>query len=542
MFTDEKEILKRGFVRYSDFGAIGDGATDDWQALVAAHDFANANGLPVKADEGYTYYVHSFDKSAEIKTDTCFDGARFVIDDTGSIAFNNRTVSLFLVARDNPVEIYSGDDFVAKFPDADAILENAKCIPWLKGKLAAKSLVRLTNSEHRDFIRFGSNVNSGNPRTDCLLVDVDGTIDESTPVAFPFEKVTQIEIIRTDDKPITISGGVFDTICCRVVEETGFENKWRGYYRNIRINRTNTTVQNIVHHVLDEPDIPNQGYGRSEDGKLRQSYPYYGILFFTGTYNSRAINCALQGHTTYYEDKTTSDKPVPQGTYDLVIEYSSHVYIEGITNGVDICDRRCWGLMSSNGAKNLTFKNCSMSRFDAHRGFWNASLINCEFGQTINVIGGGTLYLENVTRNTGDYFIALRGDYGATFQGDIIMKNCKMLCGKNYRGVKAEGLVENSVRIINSGFGAATQAYLDWSFGYTCYMPQNLVIDNFECAIPDKVFVFNSLADGAFDPNNNNQYVMAKTVTFKNCDPIPVCEVESAKALREGVKVINENV
>ena len=539
MVTNEKEIIERGYVKYSDFGAVGDGVHDDWREIVDAHDYANEKGLPVRADEGYTYYVHDFTRSAIIKTDTCFDGAKFVLDDTGALAFDYKHIPFWLVDKENPVEVYGGEELKAQF-NVSPIEENATSIPWLAGKLKVKSLIRFSNENHRDFVRHGSNVNAGNARTDCLLVDVDGTIDPSTPVAFAFDDVTKIEIIRTDDKPITVSGGDFTTICCVVVPQTEFINKWRGYHRKFKIVRPNTVMKNMKHRIIGEPYLPYTGYGRTDDGKLHHSYPYYGFLFFTNTYNCRAENCALQGHTTYYEDKTTSDKPVPQGTYDLVIEYSSHVTIDGITNGVDISDRRCWGLMSSNGAKNMTFINCSMSRFDAHRGFWNARLINCEFGQTINVIGGGTLYLENVTRTTGDYFIALRGDYGATFQGDIILKDCKMLCGKNWRGNKAEGLVENTVRIINSGFGANNEGYLDWDFGYTCYMPQNVVIENFTSALPDKTYVFNSVANAAFDEAKKNRYVITKTVTFKGCDPIPICQDENATCLREGVKIITE--
>ena len=34
-------------VNYEDFGAKGDGVTDDFRAIKAAHDYANENGLAV---------------------------------------------------------------------------------------------------------------------------------------------------------------------------------------------------------------------------------------------------------------------------------------------------------------------------------------------------------------------------------------------------------------------------------------------------------------------------------------------------------------
>lgn len=515
------KIIQRGFVKYSDFGAVGDGVNDDFESLFSAHEFANEHSLDVSADEGAVYYIHDFDKSIAVKTNTDLTGAKFIIDDTGDAVFEHRTLPLFLAEKDNAAKVFEGEKLSEEFK-ACPINVGDTSIPWLKGKLDAKSLIRFTNANHRDFIRFGSNVNSGNPRTDCLLVDTDGTIDTDTPVAFDFSDVTKIEIFRTDDTPITIKGGYFESICCRAVEATGFENKWRGYYRRFKITRSNTTISNMTHRILDEPFISDTGYGRGEDGKLSQSYPYYGFVYFYNTYNSYAKNLALCGHTTYYEDKPTSTKPVPMGSYDLVIEYSSHVYCENITNGVDINDTRYWGIMSSNGAKNMEFKNCSMSRFDAHRGFWNARLIGCTFGQTINVIGGGKLEVIDTTRTRGTHFIALRGDYGATFNGDIILKNCKYLAKKTYRGIKTDEYCEKGVVLIACGFHTDVEKFLEWDFGYTCHMPRNIYIENFETSLPDSTYIFNKIGNEGFDKNHKNAYRITESISFKNSPMLPI--------------------
>ncbi len=522
MENNFESMIKRGYVKYSDFGAVGDGINNDHAAIYEAHVFANEHGLNVFADEGAVYYIHTFENSVPIKTNTDFSGAKFIIDDQGDEIFLQRSKPIFTVKKDNAEKVYTGEDLHTAF-DITPIKENDTVIPWLKGKLEAKSLIRFTNENHRDFIRFGSNVNSGNPRTDCLLVDTDGTIDSDTPVAFPFDEITKIEIFRTDDKPITIKGGYFENICCRVVQSTEFENKWRGYYRGFKIIRSNTTISDMTHRIIDEPDIPNTEYGRSDDGKLRQSYPYYGFVYYYNTYNSYAKNLSLNAHTTYYEDKPTSNKPVPMGSYDIVIEYSSHVYCENITNGVDIKDTRYWGIMSSNGAKNMEFKNCSMSRFDAHRGFWNARLIGCEFGQTINVIGGGRLEIIDTVRTAGPYFIALRGDYGATFNGDVILKNCTILGNKKYRGVKTDAIHDDGVTIINSGFNTANEKYLDWNFGYTCYLPRSIYVESLRSAFADKTYVFNEIDDAAFDKNHSNAYRITERVEFKDSAPLPMC-------------------
>lgn len=86
-----------GFITYEMFGAKGDGVSDDYDAIVLAHEAANEQNLPVKAKKGATYYIGHmgfFKKTvndgktrkladgAVIKTPVDWTDATFVIDDT----------------------------------------------------------------------------------------------------------------------------------------------------------------------------------------------------------------------------------------------------------------------------------------------------------------------------------------------------------------------------------------------------------------------------------------------------------------------------
>lgn len=86
-----------GYITYEMFGAKGDGVTDDYDAIVLAHEAANEQNLPVIAREGATYYIghmgyfkktvndgktRDLNQGAVIKTATKWDGATFIIDDT----------------------------------------------------------------------------------------------------------------------------------------------------------------------------------------------------------------------------------------------------------------------------------------------------------------------------------------------------------------------------------------------------------------------------------------------------------------------------
>jgi len=82
--SDDNPIEHPVVVYYSDFGAIGDGKTDDFGAIFAAHEYANENNYSVKATEGATYLIssESIGKQIEIKTDTDWTNASFIIDDS----------------------------------------------------------------------------------------------------------------------------------------------------------------------------------------------------------------------------------------------------------------------------------------------------------------------------------------------------------------------------------------------------------------------------------------------------------------------------
>ena len=75
-------MSNEAFVTYRAFGAAGDGKTNDMAAIAAAHAYANAHQLPVRADEGAVYYIGEIQESAVICTDTDWTGAQFVIDDS----------------------------------------------------------------------------------------------------------------------------------------------------------------------------------------------------------------------------------------------------------------------------------------------------------------------------------------------------------------------------------------------------------------------------------------------------------------------------
>lgn len=513
-------------VKYSDFGAFGDDEEDDFSYILEAHEYANLGRQKVVAD-GAVYHIGMGGSQIPIMTDVEWGTARFIIDDNAKGV--NRRKHIFILKRESQMRTHLSINFEDDgVTDLSLKKGESESIPWLDKYLDHDSLV-VIQSGHADYVRYGANGNLGRPRSDVLHMDKDARLDPNTPITNDFDVVAQVQVFRVDDAPITVSGGFFENICARsgcehndewecykgrrnpegVVESYCRSNVYNSVSRGIRIERPNATLMNIDHKVVDEPD----------DG----SYPYYGFLLFYNAHNVTIKNCNLTGHKYYIEYKTNAYGDinwVPMGTYDFVCEYSNELHFEGVTqaNGKnDIGDSGYWGIMSSNGSKNLHFSDCIISRIDAHCGFWNMTIDNTVIGHTFNVIGGGKLEVRGTQRRVGDSFISLRGDYGATFDGDVIIENCLLDGITAYNTVWGGDRGRPSSRhgtgyIVDSGFLSTTAKYLNWDFGYKCYLPHTMTITNFQSNTTN-LYVYNNINNMAFNASYPNQYQITEKIT-----------------------------
>ena len=427
----KKDILKykeAKIVSYSDFGAKGDGKTDDINAIVATHEFANKYGLKVKANDAATYYISGKQHTVNIQTSTDFGLANFIIDDTN---VENPKASVFEVNSKHKS---------FKLGSIHSLKKNQKKI---EVSTPTNCLVIVTNASKKQYIRFGLNQNNGHSQTDIFLIDTHGKIDDSTPILWDFDTITNIQAFPIDDEVLKITGGRFTTMANKEV------SKYNYYQRNIRIKRSNVIVDGLAHYVV---------------GEENQGAPYGGFLFIRDCANITVKNTILTAHKTY---KTIGNagEPVSMGTYDLQVNNSSNVLLFNCTQTNDIKDGTYWGIMASNYSKNLTYDTCVLSRFDAHMGVYNATIRNSTLGHAgINLIGFGTFRLEN-SKVFSNRLINLRRDYGSTWQGNFIIRNCIFVPSIS----KENPSITNLFIGFNNG---------EHDFGYTCYMPQKISIEN----------------------------------------------------------------
>jgi hypothetical protein len=420
------EFKARGSVRYGEFGARGDGTTDDIDAIAAAHAFANQHRLTVRADDGATYYIGGKERTAVIQTDTDFGTAAFIIDDRN---VENPNAPVFLVTSTlQPFEL-TGISSLRRNQDKIGV------------SLPGPSLITVTNSDVRRYIRLGPNQNDGSPQTDIFVVDEAGNVDGNTPIIWDFAQITDITALPMDETTLRITGGRFITIANQA------ESRYTYYNRNLAIRRSNVVVDGLEHRVTGEGD---------------HGAPYSGFINIRDCANVTVQNTVLTGRKTY-RTIGSAGEPVSMGSYDVLVTRALNVSFVNCSQTNDINDPTYWGIMASNYSKNLLYDNCTWSRFDAHMGVANATIRNSSLGHMgINAIGTGVLTVENSTIY-GRNLVNLRSDYGSTWEGEIVIRN-SIFVPAGGRPVSAS-LIGGR----NSG---------NHDFGYTSFMPERITIES----------------------------------------------------------------
>jgi hypothetical protein len=411
------------YLTYEQFGAKGDGVTDDFDAIIACHDEANKTGASVKAKDGAKYYIGGRGLTATVKTSVDFGTAEIIIDDR-NVALDQRSADIFYIATDY-------EDFAPTLPP---ISRGQKKIDF---PYEGKYYLQIFNENKPVFIRKGLNKNSGKPLMECILVE-NGNI--LTDVNWDYEEITKVYARRIDDTPITVSGGIFTTIANQA------ESFYNYHRRGFNIRRANVTVENLTHNVT---------------GELDHGAPYAGFLTVLNTANLLVKNCVLTPHLIYWTPSKEPGKLVPMGSYDINIGSCINCSIEGLTQTVDITDGRYWGIIHTNFSKNLRLERCAMSRYDAHEGVNNIVLKDCSFGrQCVNLIGFGEALIENC-HIYGPRVSDLRADYGSFWHGNITVRN----------------VTWHPIGNLTSMFMLQGRNLEDHDFGYPCASPTTLTVD-----------------------------------------------------------------
>ena len=242
-FAAGAAAIETQFITYEQFGAAGDGVSDDLDAIIEAHAAANALGLPVRANPEATYYIGPAGKTAIIQTSVDWGTARFILDDR-EVADGDRGKNVFSVTSMlESVSIDSKD----KINKGQATLDLG---------LGADAFVVAVNDTVKQYIRNGYGLtNDGTSMTDVLVVDKDGNVHPDTPVLWDFNTVTSLTAYPIESETLRISGGIFTTRANQAPLGSSYIK------RGIGVRRSNVVIDGIYHDITDE-----ETSGRPYDG------------------------------------------------------------------------------------------------------------------------------------------------------------------------------------------------------------------------------------------------------------------------------------
>ena len=438
------------YVYYDDFGAAGDGVTNDADVIYEAHWFAcNGGHKKIVGTPGKCYYIGELasKEPAPITCDVDWTGVEFIIDDREEVITNGYRDSVFRVQGAIYTAISPSDSEFLKSINANGGFKASEMTAFDLG-LGYKAMLVVTNSTHKNYIRNGVNEQDGVVQSEIIVIDENGNIDPTTLFLFDYEKITNVEIYRIDEDTlptITIDGGKFTTIAHNV-KKSGYTGQ-----RGITVKRSNTVIKNLEHYVTGEVDgLDGPGYPNFMDITYA-----YNVLVTDSVFTARKYYKASNG--------------AGQGTYDITTHFACNVIWQRCTEsnfykipGDPTSGRPAsgtyWGINGGGNCKNITYKECLLSRYDAHRGVMNAYIIDSIVG-SVDVCGGGDLHIINSTVY-GVTMLRLREDYGSFWHGDLLIKDVTMVVADKY-----------------------TTAYIfdiewkNWYFGYPTALPTNITID-----------------------------------------------------------------
>lgn len=421
---DETTGIK--YVTYEDFGAKSDDGYDNYQAIKNTHDYANKNNYEVRATlPVYNIYKLEDLNPISIKTNTDWNNAKFIIHDEDIDYRDTRNYAIFQISSNEKNTVITDKNVL----DEIKLNTQTKKISQLAGY--GECLCIAYNDKKIQYIRSGSNQNSGAIQTDVFKIDNNGNV--LNYIQWNFENISKITIIPIPKETLTVKNGNFQTN----LPEEQYEQSSGYFNRSISCTRSNTIIENINHTVNNGEYI-----GGTYFGFIRLSYVSDVTLRDSNLYSHK------------YKDKSN---------YDLVLEFSANININNVTSN-DIEDTSRWGITGTNYTKDITYENCTLNRIDAHCGVYNLNIQNCTIGcKGITVVGAGNLKISNVTSLCGNGLVELRSDYGSTWNGNIIINDTSLKS-------TADRLIKFNVTYDNGKIH---------DYGYELYLP-NIEINNLD--------------------------------------------------------------
>lgn len=531
---NEAEVLAGNIqLTYSLFGAKGDGVSNDYEAVKAAHEWANRHytdtldaGEPdmitVYGDPGYKYYLSFVTVPIDIVTNVDWQGCTFILDDyadTDGDGINDINFSepVFDVVSDMKADI--GWAVTLEYTDPAAGDNNNDPKGMLFKKLsdelnlgpdstnvyplieAVKSGEYYTN-QYRQKIRYDMDrtavwgayvenndtrwIRKGNNqinRTGELITFDSRTGELLTGVDFEYDDLYQVKVFPIRNEGISIGNATFVTRTNNQVYMSASRSRYS--YRGIRVRYTGNVAIHNISHVLDETAHPYSGKFQTDPN----ANCYFGFIsLFYGAY-IEIDSVDLAAHTASLKYGSTENY---EGSYDLTAENIAFLYLDRLGYGdyeQDVTGDSRWGTVATNQTKGVFVSNSTVNRIDAHRGITDLYIKDSVIGvKGLTVDGQGTFYAENVVFDKAVMPLQLRQDYGASWNGNMYFRD--ITC-----------LLKNDV----TSYIVYAYNTENWNFGYRSWFP-DLYIDGLTLMAEEKtepvLFLFSDTVGETIDDSS----------------------------------------
>ena len=362
--------IKTKYVTYEMFGAKLDGVTDDSNAIIKCHDYANEHHLPIIQNGG----IIKCNFTVDVKT-SCNLNVDFLVD-------NNTPNTIYKIVSDNEKEFSYSSAFTSEQVEFNNIFKGKFFVPrldndtWLLG----------TRSMETD----GKNYYHRQP----IAVDKNGVLI-SSPIYLGNEGNFTIKYCKDlSEKSITFSGGRVITSLSKI-----------GFPRLVKCSRNNTIIQNIT---IENKQIPS----------LTENYPS-GLIEIVGCANITINNIFGTNNAVNTTDGHSY-------IIDITDAYNVNISNCNLTQG--------WGVIATHFVDNISIINSTINRVDNHYGlfgsfkFCNSTLTGVS--ALCAGYGNGDFIVDNISVNktlNGSFIFYTRKDFNITYSGTLSLNKIKFV-------------------------------------------------------------------------------------------------------------------
>ena len=381
------ELINVTALNYKLFGALGDQKNDDGLQIKAAHHYANAKRIPVINPNGEYWFRET--NAIEIKTNTEWGQSIFHFDEK----FNSREPRFKIVSDQPPINIEFSKE------NRDSLIKQLKPGVQVIPELTPYKNCMIIIADADDLIGLrnqSTGISKGWAREEIFYVEEHGRI--LGDIAWSFKGYTSLMAYPASDNYLNITGGTF---------YLSGDNEGEYFENGIRVERSRTLLSN--QWVGLEP-------GKQDVAKIQRS-GFYSLKY--------VFDVTLENIRLLPWEKDRVGVPmVPQGTYGISGNRWMNVTFRNITaEGSPVH----WGVFGTNLTKNFRIESCVLNRIDVHFHCWNLYIKDSKVGQRgLTMTGGGDLFIENTNVNNNT-FISFRSDYAAKWDGDIRIRNCRLI-------------------------------------------------------------------------------------------------------------------